>query len=207
VSNETRKQEQDQELTETREDATESANPTQQTRAPDGLDEEEGASGVDPNISAQMEALKTENKQLRDSVLRAQAETQNVRRRAEGDVEKARKYALEKFVNELLPVVDNLERTLDAADNEGDSKKDLIEGVKLTLKSLQDTLKNFGVELVNPQDEPFNPQLHQAISTIPNPDVEPNTVLNVFQKGYTLNGRLVRPAMVVVSNASLDTTK
>ena len=155
-------------------------------------------------IDGQIEALQIENNQLQDAVLRAQAEMQNVRHRAEKDVEKARKYALEKFVNELLPVADNLERALASADEENDSQKVILEGVELTLKSLRDTLKNFGVAPIDPQGEPFDPQLHQAMSMVPNPDVEPNTVLNVFQKGYTLNGRLIRPAMVVVSNTPVN---
>lgn len=153
-------------------------------------------------VDSVSEVLMEEVAALKDQVLRAQAETQNARRRAEQDVEKARKFALEKFVNDILPVADNLERAIAAGDKEDESQKAILEGVELTLKSLQDTLKKFQVEAVDPEGEPFNPELHQAMSMVPNPDVEPNTVLNVFQKGYTLNGRLVRPAMVVVSSAS-----
>ncbi len=138
---------------------------------------------------------------LKEDVLRAQAETQNARRRAEQDVEKARKFALEKFVNDLLPVADNLERAIAAGDAEDEAQKAVLEGVVLTHKSLLDTLKKYKVEAIDPDGEPFDPQFHQAMSMVPNPDVEPNTVLTVFQKGYTLNGRLVRPAMVVVSSA------
>lgn len=138
---------------------------------------------------------------LKEDVLRAQAETQNARRRAEQDVEKARKFALEKFVNDLLPVADNLERAIAAGDSEDEAQKAVLEGVVLTHKSLLDTLKKYKVEAIDPDGEPFDPQFHQAMSMVPNPDVEPNTVLTVFQKGYTLNGRLVRPAMVVVSSA------
>jgi molecular chaperone GrpE len=138
---------------------------------------------------------------LKEQVLRVHAETQNARRRAEQDVEKARKFALEKLVADLLPVADNLERAISAGDSENESQKAVLEGVALTLKSLQDTLKKYKVEMIDPAGEPFDPQLHQAMTMLPNPDVEPNTVLNVFQKGYTLNGRLVRPAMVVVSKA------
>ncbi len=148
------------------------------------------------------EVLTEEIAELKEQVLRAQAETQNARRRAEQDVEKARKFALEKFVSDLLPVADNLERAIDAANTEDDAQKAILEGVELTLKSFQETLKKYKVEAISPEGEPFDPQLHQAMSMVPNPDVEPNTVLNVFQKGYTLNGRLVRPAMVVVSSAS-----
>ena len=151
--------------------------------------------------SPEVLALQEELALLKESILRTEAEAQNTRRRAEQDVEKARKFALEKFVNELLPVADNLERAIDVGNPEDEAQKGLIEGVELTLKSLQDTLKKFNVEAIHPEGEPFDPQLHQAMSMVPNPDVEPNTVLNVFQKGYTLNGRLVRPAMVVVASA------
>lgn len=154
-----------------------------------------------PEGSPELIALQEEVASLKEHVLRTEAEAQNTRRRAEQDVEKARKFALEKFVNELLPVADNLERAIEAGDPENESQTAVLEGVELTLKSLQDTLKKFNVEAVNPEGEPFDPQLHQAMSMVPNPDVEPNTVLNVFQKGYTLYGRLVRPAMVVVSSA------
>jgi molecular chaperone GrpE len=151
--------------------------------------------------SAAIEALNEQVASMKDEVLRAQAEVQNARRRSEQDIEKARKFALEKFVNELLPVADNLERAIASGDKDDEGQKAILEGVELTHKSLIDTLKKFNVEAVDPEGAPFDPQLHQAMSMVPNPDVEPNTVLNVFQKGYTLNGRLVRPAMVVVSSA------
>ena len=120
-------------------------------------------------------------------------------RRAEQDVEKARKFALERFCSELLPVVDNLERTLEATAGDNDMLRPIAEGVQLTLKSFQDALKKFNIEVVDPAGEPFDPQLHQAMTIVENGNVEPNTVIAVMQKGYTLNGRLVRPAMVMVS--------
>ena len=126
------------------------------------------------------------------------AEAQNARRRAEQDVEKARKFALERFSGDLLPVVDNLERALQAA-AEAPEANAIAEGVDLTLRSFLDVLKKNGIEQVDPGGEPFNPELHQAMTMVPNPDLEPNTVMDVMQKGYTLNGRLLRPAMVVVS--------
>jgi len=135
----------------------------------------------------------------RDAVLRAQADAQNVTRRAAQDVEKARKFALERFCGELLPVVDNLERALETTSGDDEIVKPIAEGVQLTLKSFQDALKKFHIEAVDPVGEPFDPQLHQAMSLVENNDVEPNTVIAVMQKGYTLNGRLVRPAMVMVS--------
>lgn len=137
----------------------------------------------------------------RDQVLRAQAEAQNTRRRAEKDVESARKYALERFCSELLPVVDNLERALGAADTEHELIKPIAEGIDLTLKSFVAALEKFQLVQIDPTGEPFDPQFHQAITMVPNPDMEPNTVMDTMQKGFTLNGRLVRPAMVIVSRA------
>ena len=156
---------------------------------------------VEADLSAASEAVDEQVEALKADVLRAHAETQNARRRAEQDVEKARKFALEKFVGELLPVADNLERAIASGNSEDEGQKVVLEGVALTHKSLLDTLRKFKVEAIDPHGEPFDPQLHQAMSMVPNPDAEPNTVLTVFQKGYTLNGRLVRPAMVVVSSA------
>ncbi|MGH1371379.1 MAG: nucleotide exchange factor GrpE [Cellvibrionaceae bacterium] len=152
-------------------------------------------------VQAEIEGLTAQLSAAQDDVLRAQAEAQNARRRAEQDVEKAHKFGQEKLVNDLLPVIDNLERALDNMNVEDEALKSVVEGIELTLKSFQDTLVKHKVETLNPEGEPFDPQLHQAMTMVPNPDVEPNTVINVFQKGYTLHGRLVRPAMVVVSKA------
>lgn len=154
---------------------------------------------AEPSLEEELARLQDEVAQARDSALRAQAEAQNAKRRAEQDVEKARKYALERFAGELLPVVDNLERALESASGDEEVVKPIAEGVELTLKSFQNALNKFNIEAVDPQGEPFDPQLHQAMSQIESPDVEPNTVIAVMQKGYTLNGRLVRPAMVMVS--------
>ncbi len=134
-----------------------------------------------------------------DQVLRVQAEMQNVRRRAERDVESAHKFALDKFAADLLPVVDNLERALAAIDSSDEGQKAVAEGLELTLKSFMEVLVRHKIEAIDPVGQPFDAELHQAVSMVPNPDLEPNTVMDVFQKGYTLNGRLVRPAMVVVS--------
>ena len=138
-----------------------------------------------------------------DSVLRAQAEVQNMRRRCEQDVERAHKFALEKFSSELLPVLDNLERALQAVNNaEDESVKTLYEGVELTLKGFLESLNKHNIEQLDPEGEPFDPQLHEAISLVENDNVEPNTVLAVVQKGYVLNERVIRPAMVMVSEGS-----
>lgn len=143
--------------------------------------------------------LQADLAEARESALRAQAEAQNIKRRAEQDVEKARKFALEGFTKELIVVVDNLERALEAAGQCDETATPFVEGVELTLKSFRDVMQKFNVEQVDPVGEPFDPNLHQAMSMVENPEVEPNTVLTVIQKGYTLNGRLVRPAMVMVS--------
>lgn len=143
--------------------------------------------------------LQEELAAAKDAALRAQAEAQNAKRRADQDVEKARKFALERFAGELLPVADNLERALEAASGDDEAIKPIAEGVELTLKSLLDVLGKQNIEVVEPNGEPFDPNLHQAMSMIENPEVEPNTVIAVMQKGYTLNGRLIRPAMVMVS--------
>lgn len=134
-----------------------------------------------------------------DKAVRAQAELENVRRRAERDLENAHKYALEKFFLELLPVKDSLEMGLQAAGGENADLAKLVEGTELTHKMLEDLMIKFGVCHIHPLDEPFNPELHQAMSLLESPDKAPNTVVAVMQKGYTLNDRLIRPAMVVVS--------
>ncbi len=153
-------------------------------------------------LLAEVESLRAELAQAKEQSLRAAAEAQNIRRRAEQDVEKAHKFGVEKIINDMLPVVDNLERAIDASTAEGVEVSSVVEGVELTLKTLVDGLNRQKVEPIDPEGEPFNPELHQAMTMVPNPDVEPNTVINVFQKGYTLHGRLVRPAMVVVSKAA-----
>ena len=138
-------------------------------------------------------------------MLRLQAEMQNVRRRAEIDVEKAHKFALEKFVKELLPVVDSLEKAVESTENRqgGDEVVASIrEGVEMTLDLFLKSLGKFKVQQVNPVGEPFDPQLHEAMSMVPAPDAEPNSVVSVVQKGYTLNERLVRPAMAVGARAN-----
>ena len=151
-------------------------------------------------LAARVEELEQGLAEAKDQALRAAAEAQNVRRRAEQEAEKARKFALEKFVRELLPVVDSLEKALEAmADEATEAHR---EGVSMTLKMQLDAMAKFGVEAVEPAGEPFDPQLHEAMAMVPNPELEPNTVMEVVQKGYLLNGRLVRPAMVVVSQAA-----
>ena len=154
-----------------------------------------------------------------DDMLRVQAEMQNLRRRTEQDVEKAHKYGQERFATELLTVIDNLERALEAASaddketesaGQGKAGKEaralssekltaIRDGVDLTLKSFMDCFRKFNIEPIDPLGEPFDPQLHQAMSTVEDDNVEPNTVTLVMQKGYLLHGRVIRPAMVMVS--------
>jgi molecular chaperone GrpE len=158
--------------------------------------------GVDEVAGKIQEAVTAALAEQRDSVLRAQAEVQNMRRRCEADVEKAHKFALEKFSAELMPVLDNLDRALGAVPAaQKEQVKALYEGVELTLKGFLETLGKFNIKQINPLGEPFDPQLHQAIAQVPNPAVAPNTVIEVMQKGYTLHGRVLRAAMVVVSKA------
>lgn len=139
-------------------------------------------------------------KKEQDLLLRTRAEIDNIRRRTEQDVEKAHKFALEKFSKDLLNTVDNLERALATpANTEDESIKALFDGVELTLKELISTLARYGVEAVGAVGESFNPDLHQAISMQPAEGFESNQITTVLQKGYTLNGRVIRPAMVMVA--------
>ncbi|MBP2167939.1 molecular chaperone GrpE [Erwinia toletana] len=159
---------------------------------------------VDPRDEriAQLEAeLAQSQGGVREAQLRAQAEIENIRRRTELDVEKAHKFALEKFANELLPVIDSLERALELADKANPELTAMIEGIELTLKSLLGAVRKYGVEVVNETNVPFNPDVHQAMSMMESEDVAPNHVMLVMQSGYTLNGRLLRPAMVAVAKA------
>ena len=149
-----------------------------------------------------LEAAEAKAAEHWDRVLRLQAEQENQRKRSQRELENAHKYGIEKFVAELLPVKDSLEMGLNAsAESSGEVDK-IREGVELTLKMLADVFEKFGIEAVNPEGEKFNPEHHQAMSMQENNDVEPNTVIGVMQKGYLLNDRLVRPAMVMVSKAA-----
>lgn len=144
--------------------------------------------------------LQEASKKEQEIVLRTRAEIDNMRRRAEQDVEKAHKFALEKFAKDLLETIDNLERALMTAGNvEGEAIKGLVDGVELTLKGLLSTVARFGVEPVGAVGEVFNPDLHQAISMQPTEGFETNQITTVLQKGYLLNGRVIRPAMVMVA--------
>jgi molecular chaperone GrpE len=142
-----------------------------------------------------------EVEKYRDLALRAEAEMQNLQRRTARDVENAHKFGLEKFVLNMLPVVDSLEKAIEST---GDNLDATAEGLRLCHKLMVDTLAKEGVEIIDPAGEPFDPNEHQAMSMVENLDMEPNSVLAVVQKGCKLNGRLVRPAMVMVTKAPVE---
>lgn len=170
----------------------------------EAVESDASAEQVDPrdekiaNLEAQLAEAETRE---RDSVLRIKAEMENLRRRTELDVEKAHKFALEKFVNELLPVLDSLDRALEVADKDNDAMAAMVEGIELTRKSMLDVVAKFGVQVVADIDVPMDPNVHQAIAMVESGDVAAGNVLMVMQKGYTLNGRTIRAAMVSVAKA------
>jgi len=153
------------------------------------------------DLAALLEDARAKADEHHDQLMRAHAELDNLKKRHARDLENAHKFALDKFVAELLGVWDSLELGHAAAQDEAADVQKLREGTELTLKMLGDAMAKFGVEQIDPQDQPFDPEFHQAMSMQPRGDVPPNTVVAVVQKGYTLNGRLVRPAMVMVSQA------
>jgi molecular chaperone GrpE len=170
--------------------------------AENAAESEEQAAGEEQ--VSELDALKGKVEEYQEQMLRVQAEMQNVRRRAEIDVEKAHKFALEKFVKELLPVADSLEKAVESTENTEDAGElvaSIREGVEMTLSLFLKSLEKFNVQQIDPEGEPFDPQKHEAMSMVPAPGAEPNSVVSVVQKGYLLNERVVRPAMVVVAKA------
>jgi len=166
----------------------------------------ETASDADPQVSVeelqqQLEQARSKAEENWDLLVRTKAEMENLRRRAERDVENAHKYALERFITELLPVKDSLELGVQAAQQENASVDKLQEGTELTLNMLNQAFDKFSINEVHPEGEPFNPDHHQAMAMLEHEEAAPNTVLQVMQKGYLLNDRLIRPAMVTVSKA------
>lgn len=149
-----------------------------------------------------LDEAEQKSNQFWERILRMQADNENALRRSERDVASAHKYALEKFTIELLPIMDSLELCLSSAPKEAEkTSQPIIEGVSLTLKMFYTVLEKFGIKQVNPIAESFDPEFHQAISMQYNANVKPGEVLSVLQKGYTLNNRLLRPALVVVAKA------
>lgn len=159
------------------------------------------------DLQARLELAQAEAEKFRDQYVRAEAEMANLRRRVERDVENAHKFGQEKISKELLSVADNLERAIISTEGDTVDVQAIREGVEMTLRGLLDTFAKFSIEQIHPEGEPFDPQLHQAMSMVENPDVEPNTVIAVMQKGYQLHGRLIRPAMVMVSKGGSSSPK
>ena len=149
-------------------------------------------------LALQLEKLKQESEENLDKAIRAQAEMENLRKRASRDIENAHKYALEKFTNELLPVIDSLELGLSAS-VDAEKAGDIYKGMELTLEKFTTVIEKFGIEKINPKGEKFDPELHEAVSMQETNDKNSGNVVAVMQKGYTLNGRLIRPAMVIVA--------
>lgn len=145
--------------------------------------------------------LTKEKQEHWDQFVRAKAETNNILYSAEKEKQNIRNYALKSFVQSLVTVIDNFERSVDLMNKDASNVSAIKEGIELTHKDFFSTLEKFGVVMINPIGEKFNPELHEAISMQANAEVEANTVLQVLQKGYTLNGRLVRPSMVIVSSS------
>src|SRR5690554_4646860 len=171
-----------------------------------GTEQQEAATPARDDPAARIAEREEQLAAAQDQALRAVADAQNARRRPDQAIPKAHEFALERFSMDLLAVVDSLERGLELSSNEDPAIQPMREGMELTLKLFTDTLARHQVVTVNPEGEPFNPELHQAMAMEASDKVEPNTVLKVFQKGYTLNERLLRPAMVVVSKAGAGQT-
>jgi len=183
---------------------TEGAQDTEESREA-AQDSAQGAAAGDVDTSPEallekLEKLEEQAGHYRDQALRAQAEAENTRRRASRDVENAHKFALEKFAAELLPVLDSLEKAVEVA-AESDGAESIAEGVELSLKLFLSVLEKHGIERIDPTGEPFDPQVHEAMTMVPSEHAEPNSVLEVMQRGYLLNGRVVRAAKVVVARA------
>jgi molecular chaperone GrpE len=161
--------------------------------------DDQSSDGGQPQPSAELgEAdAAAELVKVRDKLLRTVAEMENVRRRSQRDIENAHKFAVEKLLSDLLPVADSLEKAEESAKSTDDAAS-MAEGIRLSLKLFVSILEKSGVTTIDPLGEPFDPQLHEAMAMVPNPDAEPNSVMDVMQRGYTLNGRLVRAAKVMV---------
>jgi molecular chaperone GrpE len=168
----------------------------------DEIDEtEEKIEGIEAEIVEKQGDLGKEIAVLKDEIIRMRAEADNVRKRNARELDNLRKFSLDKFAKALIPVADSMDKELEANAKDGVQMtvEQMVEGTVMTQKVLLKVLNDNGVEVINPEGEKFNPEFHEAMTQIPHPELEPNTIVDVFQKGYILNGRLVRPAMVVVS--------
>lgn len=175
--------------------------PTDTPQGPAESAAEPGAPG-DQTHAAALAAAEQQVASLKDQLLRAHAEMDNLRRRSQRDVENAHKFGVERLLGDMLPVLDSLEKGIEATGNlEGEAARAVVEGLQLSHKLFLDTLARFGLQPVNPHGEPFNPQRHEAIAMVPNKDMEPNSVMDVMQRGYVLHDRLLRAAKVVVTRA------
>lgn len=154
---------------------------------------------ADEELLKELEEAKQKAQDSWDKFMRTQAEMDNLRKRAERDIANAHRFALEKFVNELLPVLDSLEQGLQVADNGDDSVAAMREGMQLTYNMLLKAVEKFGVTQLDPLNESYDPHQQEAMAMVDAPNAEPNTVIQVIQKGYALHGRLVRPARVIVA--------
>ncbi len=181
------------------ESVTEERQTDEQRERDDDAPAVDGGDETPEDLEAALDEARRKADDYWDQLLHARADLTNMQRRAERELANAHKYALDRFVRELLPVHDSLELGLKAASEPDSDPEKIREGIELTLRMLIEVLDKFGVKVVDPQGEPFDPALHEAMTTQPAPDLPPNTVVNVFQKGFVLNDRLVRPASVVVS--------
>lgn len=169
-----------------------------------GQAEDNAAPEADSDLEAALKEAREKAEENWNQFLRARAELENMRRRAERDVQQARKYSVEKLAADLLPVKDSLEMGLQAADEEGADVASLREGSELTLKMLEQVLERYEIKLVDPAGEKFDPERHEAMAMQPSREHAPNTVIQVVQKGYALHDRLLRPAMVIVARPADD---
>lgn len=173
--------------------------PTVEDSSVEELTSEQVEEQVEQDVSAMLSEAQAEAEKQKELALRTLADMENLRRRTRIDLESAHKFALEKFVDALVPVMDSMEMGIDAASKEEVTKESIQEGMDMTLKQFIDVLGNFNVERIDPVGEKFDPQLHEAMTMVPSSEHESQTVMEVFQKGYRLNERLVRPARVIVA--------
>lgn len=189
----------DEKVEQTTVDITDEAGEVEQTH--EGLTEDHV-----PDLQVKLEEALAKSDEYYDQVLRTKAELDNVRKRSQREVESAHKYAIEKFINELLPVIDSMELGQQAADTATEIEQ-IKEGVDMTLNMFSSLLEKFDIEKINPEGDNFDPEFHQAMSLQETADAAPNSVIAVMQKGYSIAGRLLRPAMVVVAKAPSESAE
>ncbi|MCK5829808.1 MAG: nucleotide exchange factor GrpE [Methylococcales bacterium] len=192
----------DEVLEQASEHAEDVVNESEENQQPDDSENEAPEEISLEELQIQLKKAQQTAEENWDKAVRAKAEMENLKRRTQKDLENAHKYGLEKFSKELLSVIDSLELGIQASTSDNPEVVALKQGSELTIKQFEAVFAKFNIEALDPMGQPFNPELHQAMTMQPSADVEPNTVINVFQKGYILNGRLIRPAMVVVSQAA-----